>query len=92
MQDARPRDAHRVAGTPAATAPAYARHQPEDTVLYAVMEEYAEAFFARLGEQGASLPAFVREEFARYLRRGRLEEGFLRVVLDIAAATFKKYL
>jgi ribosomal protein S27E len=49
-------------------------------VLYAVVEEHAEAFFARLGEQGASLPAFVHEEFARYLRRGRLEEGFVRVV------------
>jgi len=49
-------------------------------VLYAVVEEYAEAFFARLGEQGASLPAFVHEEFARYLRCGRLEEGFVRVV------------
>jgi hypothetical protein len=54
MQQARLRDAHRVARTPAATAPAYARHRPEDTVLYAVVEENTEAFFARLGEQGAS--------------------------------------
>jgi len=49
-------------------------------VLYAVVEEHAEAFFARAGEQGASLPAFVHEEFARYLRCGRLEEGFVRVL------------
>jgi len=46
--------------------PVYVRHRPEDTVLYAVVEEHAEAFFARLGEQGASLPAFVHEEFERY--------------------------
>ena len=62
-----------------AGAPAYVRHRPEDTVLYAVVEEHAEAFFARLREQGASLPAFVHQEFARYLRCGRLEEGFVRV-------------
>lgn len=49
-------------------------------MLYNVVEEYAEAFFAQLGEEGASLPAFVHEEFERYLRCGRLEEGFLRVV------------
>ena len=35
-----------------APALAYVRHRPEDTVLYAVVEEYTEAFFARLGEQG----------------------------------------
>ncbi len=45
-------------------------------MLYAVVEEYAEAFFARLGEQGASLPTFVHREFERYLRCGRLEEGY----------------
>jgi hypothetical protein len=63
-----------------AAAPAYIRHRPEDTVLYNLVEEYAAAFFAQLGEEGASLPAFVHEEFERYLRCGRLEEGFVRVV------------
>ena len=46
-------------------APAYVRHRPEDTVLYAVVEEHAEACFAQMGEQGASLPAFVPREFER---------------------------
>ncbi len=55
MQDALPRDAHPPARAPTTTAPAYVRHRPKDTVLYAVVEEHAEAFFARLGEQGASL-------------------------------------
>jgi len=52
------------------------RHRPEDTVLYGVVEEYAEAFFAQMSEQGASLPAFVHREFERYLLCGRLEEGY----------------
>jgi len=49
-------------------------------VLYGVVEEHAEVFFAQLGEQGATLPRFVHREFERYLRCGRLEEGFVRVV------------
>ena len=61
--------ARRRPGAPAVDA----RHRPEDTVLYAVLEEFAEAFFARLGEQGASLPPFVHQEFERYLQCGRLE-------------------
>jgi len=32
-------------------------------VLFNVAEEYAEAFFARMGEEGASLPEFAHEEF-----------------------------
>ncbi len=56
----------------------YARHRPEDTVLYQVVERHAGSFFDSLSEQGASLPGFVREEFDAYLRCGRLEHGFVR--------------
>ena len=49
-------------------------------MLYAVVEEHAEAFFASSRAQGASLPGFVHHEFERYLRCGRLEEGFARLV------------
>ncbi len=56
----------------------YARHRPEDTVLYQVVECHAGPFFDSLSEQGASLPGFVREEFDAYLRCGRLEHGFVR--------------
>ena len=42
--------------------------------------EHAEAFFAHVGERGATLAALVHREFERYLRCGRLEEGFVRVV------------
>jgi hypothetical protein len=41
----------------------YARHRPEDTVLYQVVARHAGSFFDSLSEQGASLPGFVREEF-----------------------------
>lgn len=58
----------------------YSRHKPEHTVLYRVVEDYAPRFHAHVREQGASLPAFVRTEFERHLRCGRLEEGFVRVV------------
>jgi len=67
-------------GRPRRQRPRTCRHRPEDTVPYAVVEEHAEAFFAQMGEQGASLPVFVHREFERYLRCGRLEEGFVRVV------------
>ena len=63
------------------------RHRPEDTVLYNVVEEHAEAFFARLGAEGASLPAFVHEEFERYLRCGRPEEGLPSALCASAVAT-----
>ena len=41
-------------------------------MLYGVVEEHLESFYRALGEQGASLPAFVHAEFERYLRCGRL--------------------
>ena len=80
MELARSQYAHRPGRSPTAAPSAYVRHRPENTALYNLVEEYAEAFFARMGEEGASLPAFVLDEFERYLRCGRLEEGFLRVV------------
>ena len=71
--------ASRVHRRRSATPPAlahYIRHRPEDTVLYGVVEEHLESFYrAALGEQGASLPAFVHAEFERYLRCGRLAHG-----------------
>ena len=34
----------------------YARHRPEDTVFYPIVEQHAGAFFDAMTEQGASLP------------------------------------
>ena len=53
----------------------YARHRPEDTVLYQVVEQHAEPLFEYLAERGASLPRFVRAEFDANARCGRLEHG-----------------
>ena len=56
----------------------YARHRPEDTVLYQIIEQHAGGFFDSMSEQGAGLPGFVREEFDAYLGCGRLDRGFVR--------------
>ena len=57
----------------------YQRHQPENTLLYRIVERHYPAFTAYLAEQGAILPRYVQCEFEAYLKCGRLEHGFLRV-------------
>ena len=60
----------------------YERHRPEQTPLYALIEEHFPRFLERLDAEGVSLPHFVIEEFEAYLKCGRLEHGFLRVKCD----------
>lgn len=60
-------------------APAYARHQPEHTLLYQIVERYYPAFLAKRAPEERPLPAYVQREFEQYLKCGRLEYGFLRV-------------
>ena len=62
--------------------PPYERHRPEQTPLYALVEEHFPRFLERLDAEGVSLPHFVIEEFEAYLKCGRLEYGFLRVKCD----------
>ena len=57
----------------------YQRHQPENTLLYPIVERYYPEFTAYLAEQGAVLPRYVEREFEAYLKCGRLEHGLLRV-------------
>ncbi len=57
----------------------YARHRPEQTFLYQLVEQYYPAFVAHLAARERTLPAPVQREFADYLKCGRLERGFLRV-------------
>lgn len=57
----------------------YARHQPENKLLYQIIEKYYPAFVAHLATEGRTLPDYVQQEFADYLKCGRLEHGFLRV-------------
>ncbi|HBO1295195.1 TPA: transposase zinc-binding domain-containing protein, partial [Pseudomonas aeruginosa] len=73
------RQAAMYAPLPAADdAPRYARHAPERTLLYALVEAHYPDFIARLEAEDRSLPEYVREEFEDYLRCGVLEHGFLR--------------
>ena len=57
----------------------YARHRPERTLLYQLVQRYYPELQAHLAAQGKGLPAYVEREFEDYLRCGRLEHGFLRV-------------
>jgi ribosomal protein S27E len=67
-----------TAERPLGTLP-YARHRPEETLLYQVIDDHYVDFIAQLEAQGRALPKFVRREFEDYLKCGRLEHGFLRL-------------
>nr|WP_229333576.1 transposase zinc-binding domain-containing protein [Glaciecola sp. MH2013] len=58
----------------------YQRHRPEQTLLYQLVECNYPDFQAHLSHQGKSLPHHVEKEFDEFLKCGRLENGFLRVV------------
>ena len=58
----------------------YKRHRPENTLLYQLVDRHYPEFKEALSEQGKQLPKFVEREFDDFLRCGRLEHGFLRVV------------
>ena len=65
---------------PADDAVHYERRRPEETLLYQLVQEHAESFFAQVEAQtGASLPAFVKDEFDAFLECGILAHGFLRL-------------
>ena len=58
----------------------YERRRPEESVLYRLVQEHAESFFAHVeAETGASLPEFIKEEFDAFLECGILAHGFLRL-------------
>jgi hypothetical protein len=58
--------------------PGYARHRPEETLLYQLVERYYPELVVAREAAGRSLSKYVQEEFAAYLKCGRLEHGFLR--------------
>jgi hypothetical protein len=71
--------ARRPRAPPFLDPPGYARHRPEATLLYRLVEQHYPAFRELRAETGRSLPGHVQEEFAAYLKCGGLEEGCLRV-------------
>lgn len=62
-----------------ADAARHARHHPEQTLLYQLVERHYPVFLETLAAQGDALPKYVRQEFDNYLKCGRLEHGFLRI-------------
>jgi hypothetical protein len=66
--------------------PAYSRHRPETTLLYELIAEYYPRFRDQRAAEGRALPCYVEDEFAAYLKCGRLEHGFLRVKCDACQA------
>ena len=71
-----------TAATALAAAPTHARHVPERTLLYALVQAHYPDFIARLQAEERSLPEYVRKEFEEFLRCGVLDHGFLRVVCE----------
>jgi len=64
----------------------YARHSPDQTALYQLVERYFPELAELLAEQGRPLPRYVRKEFDEDLKCGRLEYGFLRLRCDCCHA------
>jgi hypothetical protein len=62
----------------------YAPRDPSHTVLYKVIAEHLETFFASLNDDpdATGLPAYVQREFYDYLRCGILAHSFLRLGCD----------
>jgi ribosomal protein S27E len=60
----------------------YRQHRPEQTLLYQLVERHYPEFKEILSQQGKSLPYHVEKEFDEFVKCGRLEHGFLRVVCD----------
>ena len=74
-------NAHQTARAHCDGAPVhYARHRPEQTTLYRLVQQHAATFFAQAEETtGADLPQFVKDEFDAFLACGILAHGFLRL-------------
>jgi hypothetical protein len=66
--------------TAAATSRGYERRRPSKSALYRIIDTHYEAVLQQAEENGAGYPAFVRNEFERYLSCGRLERGFSRLL------------
>ena len=67
-----------------AARPIYRRRQPEDSVLYRVMQEHLSTFLAmadaraEIDPSGSGLPRYVRRELDGFLSCGILARGFVR--------------
>ena len=71
-------NAHQTARAHCDGAPVhYARHRPEQTTLYRLVQQHSATFFAQAEETtGADLAQFVKDEFDAFLECGILAHGF----------------
>ena len=69
-------------GRPRPAGAVYARHRPEQTLFYRIVEEHYPTFRDLLAQQDRPLPTYAAREFDDFLKCGRLEHGFLRVRCD----------
>jgi hypothetical protein len=60
----------------------YERHEPRNTLLYKIIDEYYPRYMSHLADEGNALPGYIQREFDDYLRCGLLEYGFLRVCCE----------
>jgi hypothetical protein len=69
------------ADCPAGSTFRYQRREPEQTLLHRIVRENLATFLQAAADRypGGELPAFIAEEFSRYLRCGILSQGFARV-------------
>jgi hypothetical protein len=64
----------------------YARHRPEQTLLYQLVEQNYPELAELMADQGSPLPRYVRRGFDECLKCGQLENGFLRLRCDTCHA------
>jgi len=70
-----------VANPPGCRPAPYARHRPERTVLYRLVQGHLETYLALAREgdgDGHAVPGYVERELRRYLECGILAYGFAR--------------
>jgi hypothetical protein len=60
----------------------YARHRPEESILYNVIQQELAGFLARAQAREQPVPRFIEQEFQAFLRCGILAHGFLRLHCD----------
>ena len=71
---------HTAARAPDAVPLHYARHRPEQTTLYRLVQQHAASFIAHTeAATGSQLQRFIKDEFDAFLECGILAHGFLRL-------------
>ncbi|MCP5592059.1 hypothetical protein NL301_26905, partial [Klebsiella pneumoniae] len=67
----------------------YERHQPDQTLLYQLVEQHYPAFKASLEAQGQHLPRYIQQEFNDLLQCGRLEGTVAKLAMRQPFVLFK---